>query len=54
MTAEQAELWGGRADEPFDPNYHTADDILSNVNRAALDIMLPAIAHVIGTYADDG
>ncbi len=54
MTAEQAKLWGGRADEPFDPNYHTADDILSNVNRAALDIMLPAIAHVIGTYADDG
>ena len=54
MTAEQAKLWGGRADEPFDPNYHTADDILSNVNRAALDITLPAIAHVIGTYADDG
>lgn len=54
MTSQQAELWGGRAGEPFDPNYHTAGDTLSNVNRAALDITVPAIGHVVGTYADDG
>ena len=54
MTAEQAKLWGGRADEPFDPNYHTADDTLSNVNRAALDDHVARDSYVIGTYADDG
>lgn len=52
-TNEQAQLWGGQAGEPFDPNYHTADDILANVSRAALDVTLPAIGHVIGTYAHD-
>lgn len=52
-SAEQAQLWGGQADEPFDPNYHTADDTLANVSRAALDITLPAIGHVIGAYAYD-
>ena len=53
MTAEQAKLWGGRADEPFDPNYHTADDTLANVNRDALDDTLPAIGYVVGQYAQE-
>ena len=53
MTAEQAKLWDGRADEPFDPNYHTADDTLANVNRDALDDTLPAIGYVVGQYAQE-
>jgi len=53
MTSEQAKLWGGRADEPFDANYHTPDDTLQNVNRGALDITLPAIGNVVGQYAQE-
>ena len=36
MTAEQAELWGGEADEPFDPNYHKKTDTLDHIDRTAL------------------
>lgn len=50
-TAEQAQLWGGEAGEPYDPNYHSADDTLAGVNPAALDITGPAVAHVIGLFA---
>ena len=32
-TAEQAELWGGEADEPFDPNYHKKTDTLDHIDR---------------------
>lgn len=52
-TKEQAELWGGQAGQPFDPNYHTADDTIAGVNRAVLDITGPVIAHAIGSYAQD-
>ncbi len=38
MTREQAELWGGQADEPFDPNYHKKTDTLDHIDRAALGI----------------
>ncbi|KQU36645.1 MULTISPECIES: M28 family peptidase [unclassified Rhodococcus (in: high G+C Gram-positive bacteria)] len=51
-TEEQAARWGGTANEPFDPNYHTAEDTLENVDREALGINSKAVAYGIGTYAE--
>ncbi|SNS64952.1 M28 family peptidase [Rhodococcoides kyotonense] len=50
-TPEQAAKWGGTADEAFDQNYHTAEDTLANVDRAALAENASAVAYGIGTYA---
>ncbi len=50
-TPEQATKWGGTADETFDQNYHTAEDTLANVDRAALAENASAVAYGIGTYA---
>ena len=53
MTAEQAALWGGIADAPFDPNYHRATDTLDHVDRTALGINGGGVAFVVGLYAQD-
>lgn len=50
-TDVQARLWGGKAGEPFDPNYHTRRDNIDNVDRDALGIMASSAAFAIGTYA---
>lgn len=50
-TAEQATEWGGAADQAFDPNYHTAQDTLANVDRGALAKNGSAVAYGIGVYA---
>lgn len=50
-TAEQAALWGGEADVAYDPCYHQACDTLGNVDRAALDRNLDAMAWATGVYA---
>jgi hypothetical protein len=50
-TEVQARLWGGRAGVAFDPNYHTPRDTIDNVDRHALSITGPAVAFVVGTYA---
>ena len=38
-------MFGGTAGITYDPNYHTAGDDLSNINKKALGIMSDAIAH---------
>ena len=53
MTAEEAALWGGTADAPFDPNYHKDTDTLERVDRAALGINGGGVAYVVGIYAQD-
>ena len=53
MTAEQARLWGGKADAPFDPNYHLATDTLDHVDRTALGINAGGVAFAVGVYAQD-
>ena len=53
MTAEQAELWGGEADEPFDPNYHKPSDTLDHIDRTALGINGGGVAYAVGLYAQD-
>ncbi|WP_183466638.1 M28 family metallopeptidase [Mycolicibacterium iranicum] len=53
MSAEQAELWGGDADQPFDPNYHKASDTLEQIDTAALQIHGSGVGYAVGLYAQD-
>jgi aminopeptidase S len=50
-SAEQAQVWGGQASEPFDPCYHSACDRLENVNPVVLDHYLHAIAGTVAHFA---
>ncbi|GAB3042368.1 aminopeptidase PaaP [Parafrigoribacterium mesophilum] len=51
-TAEQAELYGGVAGEPFDPCYHQACDTVNNLDLGVLEQMADAIAHTTQTFAE--
>ncbi len=53
MSAEEAKLWGGQVDQPFDPNYHKNTDTLDHVNRDALQIHGEGVAYAVGLYAQD-
>ena len=53
MTEQQAELWNGKANEPFDPNYHKKTDTLDHIDRNALQINGAGVAYVVGIYAQD-
>ena len=50
---EQAKLWGGAADQPFDPNYHKSTDTLDHIDRTELGINGGGVAYAIGLYAQD-
>ncbi|OBF24411.1 amidohydrolase [Mycobacterium kubicae] len=50
---EQAKLWGGAADQPFDPNYHQKGDTLEHIDRTSLGIQGGGVAYAIGLYAQD-
>lgn len=50
-SREQAALWGGSANEAFDPNYHKPTDTLDRVDRSALDINGGGVAWSVGMYA---
>jgi Zn-dependent M28 family amino/carboxypeptidase len=52
-TPEQAERWGGEADQPFDPNYHKKGDDLSHIDRTAMEINGGGVAYAVGLYAQD-
>jgi len=52
-SPEQAGLWGGTPNEPFDPNYHKDTDTLDRVDRTALDINGGGVAWAVGVYATD-
>ena len=52
-TAQQAEVWGGQADQPFDPNYHKSTDTLDRIDRTALQIHGGGVAYAVGLYAQD-
>lgn len=51
MTAKQAAMWGGKAGEPYDPNYHKAGDTLENINKEALGILGGGVAYTVGFYS---
>jgi aminopeptidase S len=50
-TEEQAQAWGGRAGEPYDPCYHSACDRVDNVNRVVLNHYLHAIGGTLVYFA---
>lgn len=52
MTKAEAELWGGTADQPFDPNYHQKTDTLDKIDRAALQINGKGVAYSVAFYAE--
>lgn len=52
-SAEQARLWGGEADQPFDPNYHKPSDTLQHIDRAALGINGGGVAYAVALYSQD-
>jgi Zn-dependent M28 family amino/carboxypeptidase len=52
-TAAEEELFGGTAGVIYDPNYHTPEDDISNVDPDALEIMSKAIAHATLSLAQD-
>lgn len=52
-SAEQAKLWGGTADQPFDPNYHKATDTYDHIDGTALGINGGGVAYVTALYAQD-
>ncbi|WP_196807846.1 M28 family metallopeptidase [Mycobacterium sp. 141] len=53
MTQEEAKLWKGNADQPFDPNYHQPTDTLDHVDQTALQIHGEGVAYAVGLYAQD-
>ncbi len=53
MTDEEAQLWGGDAGQPFDPNYHKASDTIDNIDAAALEIHSRGVAYSVAYYAQD-
>ncbi|QKV91186.1 M20/M25/M40 family metallo-hydrolase [Streptomyces sp. NA02950] len=50
-SQEQADKWGGKAGEAFDPCYHSACDKTSNIDDKALDLNSDAIANAIWTLS---
>ena len=52
-SPQQAGLWGGTPNAPFDPNYHKDTDTIDRVDRAALDINGRGVAWAVGIYATD-
>lgn len=50
---DEAKLWGGTADEPFDPNYHQKGDTIENIDRDELAINGGGVPYAVGLYAQD-
>ncbi|MCF6743619.1 M28 family peptidase [Blastococcus sp. KM273128] len=50
-TERQAEIWGGRAGDQFDPCYHEACDTIDNLALDALDVNSDLIAFAMLTFA---
>jgi Zn-dependent M28 family amino/carboxypeptidase len=53
MSADQAKLWGGTADQPFDPNYHQKTDTVDHIDRTSLGINGGGVAYAVALYAQD-
>lgn len=52
-SAEEAKLWGGAADEPFDPNYHQKGDTIDNIDRDELAVNGRGVPYAVGLYSQD-
>lgn len=52
-SEDEAKLWGGAADEPFDPNYHQKGDTIDNIDRDELAVNGRGVPYAVGMYAQD-
>lgn len=52
-SPEEAKLWGGPVDQPFDPNYHKSTDTLDHIDHTELGINGGGVAYAVGLYAQD-
>jgi Zn-dependent M28 family amino/carboxypeptidase len=52
-TENEAKIWGGAANEPFDPNYHQSSDTFDHLDHTSLGIQGKGVAYAIGLYAQD-
>ncbi len=50
-TADEVALWGGTAGMQYDPCYHLACDTYDNINLAAYDINVDAVAYSVLSYS---
>ena len=50
-TKEEAAVFGGIAGIMYDPNYHTARDVLSAINVGVWVQITKGISHAVATYA---
>ena len=50
---EQAKLWGGTPDQPFDPNYHQKTDTIDHIDRVSLGINGGGVAYAVALYSQD-
>ncbi len=50
---EEAKLWGGKAGDPFDPNYHQKGDTIEQIDRGELGVNGGGAAYAAGLYAQD-
>ncbi len=49
-TAAEVAIWGGTAGDQYDPCYHLACDTYDNINLAAFDVNVDAVAYAALTY----
>ncbi|WP_422742507.1 M28 family metallopeptidase [Mycobacterium sp. WMMD1722] len=52
-SPEEADIWGGEANRPFDPNYHKKTDTVDAIDRTALEIHGRGVGFAVGLYAQD-
>ena len=53
MTETEANLWGGAAGQPFDPNYHKKSDTVDRIDHTALEILGRGVAFAVASYSQD-
>jgi len=49
-TEEEVAIYGGVANELYDPNYHSAKDNVMNLAKFPFEVNAKAIAHAVATY----
>jgi Zn-dependent M28 family amino/carboxypeptidase len=52
-TAQQEDVYGGTAGEPYDPCYHQPCDDITNLSVRSLAQLSDGVAHATLTYAED-
>jgi Zn-dependent M28 family amino/carboxypeptidase len=53
MTRQQADKWGGKVGQPYDPNYHKSTDTLDHIDRTSMDVNGRGVPYAVGMYAQD-